>query len=322
MSKTQKPTLAVGIDFGGTAVKIGLVDSTGHVREQHAVETASIIAQPVWLDVMTARVRQFQKDHGPILGVGVGVPGFTDFKRGFIFRLTNVPGWKSVHLAEALRRRLKMPAFVDNDVNAMAVGECAFGAGRAYRHAVLATLGTGVGGGVVIDGRLYRGAFSMAGEIGHIPIYKDGLISPEGRGGLELYVGNRRIVEYTLARLKTAPPSLIQTLAEAQNAPITPKIIAAAARQGDQLALEIFDYVADCLATAFAGITYVLQPEVFIVGGGVAQSGRVLFTPLRRHLKQRLSPFFAARVRVIPASLGEQAGMIGCAALVFQNAHE
>lgn len=310
---------AIGIDFGGTAVKAGLVAETGRVLDKIQIATAEVRSHKAWLDFVGKCLGRFKTGGRRPAGIGVGVPGFTDFKRGFIYNLTNVPGWTRVPLAGMIRKHFGLPAFVDNDVNAMALGECAYGAGRRYRQAVFATLGTGVGGAVVIDGRLYRGAWSMAGEIGHMSINRHGRRTPEGRGGLETYVGNKRLVDAARRALRAGRTSLIRGMVNGKLTQITPKTIAQAARRGDPLALDIFDNMADCLATAFASVTYLLQPEVIIVGGGVAQSGRVLFDPLRRHLQERLNPFFAERIRVIPAVLGEDAGVIGCAALVFQG---
>lgn len=322
--KTGRHRLAIGIDFGGTAVKAGLVDETGAVLDRVQAPTADIRAHDpasggvnAWLDFVEQCLRRFGAGRR-LAGIGVGVPGFVDFKRGYIYNLTNVPGWARVPLAAMLRKRFGLSAFVDNDANAFALGECTYGAGRRYRQAVFATLGTGVGGAVVIDGHLYRGAYSMAGEIGHISINLHGRRTPEGRGGLETYVGNTRIVAAAARALRAGRRSLIRRLVYNDLTQITPKTMALAARRGDELACEIFDAMADCLATAFASVTYLLQPEVFIVGGGVAQSGRVLFDPLRRHLRERLHPFFAERIRVIPAVLDADAGMIGCAALAFQ----
>ncbi len=316
--KSNKQRLAVGIDFGGTGVKMGLVEETGVIRDRYEFSTATAGTRPAWMEQVQAGLDRFCRRGRRLSGIGVGVPGFTDFKRGFIYNLTNVPGWNSVYLARMLQKRFDLPAFVDNDVNAMAIGECAYGAGRGHRQAVFATLGTGVGGGVVIDGQLYRGAYSMAGEIGHISIRMNGHKTRQGRGGMETYVGNHQITAYAVRALRTGRRSLIRTLVNNHLEKITPKIIAQAATRKDPLALEIFDFVADCIATAFASITYILQPEVIIVGGGVARSGRVLFDPLRRHLRERLSPYFAERIKVIPAKLGNRAGIIGCAALVFQ----
>ncbi len=310
--------MAIGIDFGGTAVKAGLVDDTGVVLDRVQAATADVCERRVWLDFVGRCLHRFGVGRRRAVGIGVGVPGFVDFKRGYIYNLTNVPGWTRVPLAGMLRKRFGLNAFVDNDVNAMALGECKYGAGRRFSQAVFVTLGTGVGGAVVIDGRLYRGAYSMAGEIGHMSINLHGRRTPEGRGGLETYAGNTRIVAAAIRALRAGRCSLLCDLVKNDLNSLTPKTIALAARRGDTLAREIFNTMADCLATAFASVTYLLQPEVIIVGGGVAQSGRVLFDPLRRHLRDRLHPFFAERIRVIPALLGEDAGLIGCAALVFQ----
>ena len=320
--------MAIGIDFGGTAVKAGLVDETGAVLDRVQAATADIQAHSAWLDFVGQCLRRFGIGRRRPAGIGVGVPGFVDFKRGYIYNLTNVSGWTRVPLAGMLRKRFGLNAFVDNDVNAMALGECTYGAGRRFSQAVFATLGTGVGGAVVIDGHLYRGAYSMAGEIGHMSINLHGRRTPEGRGGLETYVGNKRLVATATRALRATNASghlagrrsLIRKLVKNDLTQITPKIIALAAQRGDPLAREIFDTMADCLATAFASVAYLLQPEVIIVGGGVAQSGHILFDPLRRHLRERLHPFFAERIRVIPAVLGADAGLIGCAALVFQAA--
>ena len=317
--KFHKHCTAIGIDFGGTAVKAGLVNESGKVLDRLQAATADICARSVWLDFVGQCLRRFKDGRRRPAGIGVGVPGFVDFKRGYIYNLTNVPGWTRVPLAGMIRKRFGLTAFVDNDVNAMALGECAYGAGRRYRQAVFATLGTGVGGAVVIDGRLYRGAYSMAGEIGHMSINQYGRRTPEGRGGLETYVGNKRLVATAARALRAGRRSLLRDLVKNDLKCLTPKIIALAAQRGDPLAREIFDTMADCLATTFASVTYLLQPEVIIVGGGVAQSGSILFDPLRCHLKERLHPFFAERIRVIPAVLGADAGLIGCAALVFQG---
>ncbi|MFA5043478.1 MAG: ROK family protein [Kiritimatiellia bacterium] len=318
--KPHRQRTAIGIDFGGTTVKAGLVDETGAVLDRVQAATADICARPAWLDFVGQCLRRFGTGRRRPAGIGVGVPGFVDFKRGFIYNLTNVPGWTRVPLAGMIKKRFGLNVFVDNDVNAFALGECVYGAGRRFSQAVFATLGTGVGGAVVIDGRLYRGAYSMAGEIGHMSIDLHGRRTPEGRGGLETYVGNTRLVAAAARALRAGRRSLLRSLVNNDMRRLTPEIMARAARRGDPLALDIFDTMADCLATTFASVTYLLQPEVIIVGGGVAQSGRVLFEPLRRHLRERLHPFFAERIRVIPAVLGADAGLVGCAALVFQAA--
>ena len=313
---------AVGVDFGGTFIKMAVVSERGEIKARTRINTAEAATPELWLKAVARGVDQLVAEarltgSRDLRGVGVGVPGFVDYGRGFVFVLPNVPGWTKVPLAPRLEDLLGLHVRVDNDVNAMAIGECTFGAGRAYQHAVFVTLGTGVGGGLLIDNKLYRGAFSMAGEIGHISIEKEGVQSPQGKGGLEQYIGNRRIVEYALSLVDGGRPSAMLDLVGGDRTRLNPDVINKAAAAGDRLALDVFDYVADCLATAFASITYLIQPQAFIVGGGVALSGPVLFEQLRRHLAARLNPFFAERIEVKQAELGNDAGVIGSAKLVL-----
>jgi glucokinase len=321
--KEGKVRHAVGIDFGGTFIKMALVSERGEVKARAKIPTSEAASQEAWLNAVAAGLDQLRgkKSGGSdeLAGIGVGVPGFVDFERGFIYDLANVPGWTGVHLAPMLEERFKLHVRVDNDVNAMAVGECTFGAGRTYQHAVFVTLGTGVGGGLLINNRLYRGAYSMAGEIGHMSIRMDGIKSPQGRGGLEQYVGNRRVVERAVQMIQQGRKSTVADLVQGDLSAVTMEIISRAAKQGDELALEIFDFMTDCIAAAFASVAYLIQPQAFIVGGGVAQSGDILFEPLRRHLTERLSPVFAERVEVKPALLGNDAGVIGAAANVMME---
>lgn len=312
---------AIGIDFGGTNVKLALVDEEGRIRARSRFATGQASSQAAWLDEVERQVRQLCAAGGvsrrSLAGIGVGVPGFVDFERGFIHDLTNVPGWTGVRLRDLLQERFGLPARVDNDVNAMAMGESTFGVGRAYQHAVFLTLGTGVGGAILINNKLYRGARHMAGEIGHVSIDMNGIRSPQGRGGLEQYIGNRRIVERTVRALKRGRKSVIRNLVKNNLDAVTPEAIARAAARGDRLGLEVFDFVADCLATALASITYLIQPQVFIIGGGVALSGSILLDPLRAHLNERLSPFFARHIEVKLSQLGNDAGVIGAAVLTL-----
>lgn len=312
---------AIGIDFGGTSVKLGRILADGSIAARASFPTGGMPVD-AWLDAVEAAVAPLLDPAAPPAGIGVGVPGFVDFGTGFVHDLANVPGWKGVPLAERLRSRFPHAArvVIENDVNAMAAGECAIGAGASYKHAVFVTLGTGVGGAILVDGRLYRGAHSMAGEIGHVSIDRHGPRSSTGFGGVEQYVGNRRIVEHALALLDApdAPPSAILSCAGGDRARLTPRDICRAAEDGDALALRVFDDVADCLATMLASVAYVLQPEAFIIGGGVSNAGEILFAPLRRHLDERLSPIFAQRLALRPAALGADAGLIGCGMLALR----
>lgn len=313
---TKETRHAIGVDFGGTSVKIGLVDDKGNILKDKRIITAEIKERDEWLDAVCAAINELKGDVA-ITGIGVGVPGFVDHERGYIYDLANVPGWSGVPLADLIKDRMNVPVFVDNDVNAMAIGECTFGAGRTYPHTVFVTLGTGVGGAIMINNQLYRGAHSMAGEIGHISIDKDGIESPQGKGGLEQYVGNRRIVERALAELEKGRSSVLDEIVGGDRSKITPKEIKEGAVKGDELCLEVLHFVTACIATAFASISYMIQPQAFIVGGGVAQEADQLFEMMRAELKSRLSPYFHERVEIKPAELSSSAGIIGCATMAL-----
>lgn len=310
---------AVGIDFGGTSIKMALVSEKGEIKARTKISTKEAATQDLWIEAVGRGLDQLKVKKESLSGIGVGVPGFVDFERGFIYDLANVPGWTGVLLAPRLEEKFGVRVRVDNDVNAMAVGECTFGVGHVYQHAVFVTLGTGVGGALLINNRLYRGAHSMAGEIGHISIRMDGVKSPQGRGGLEQYVGNRRIVERAVQLLGQGRKSCLKDMVHGDLAQLTPEIISQAAKHGDELAIEIFDFVAECLATAFSSVAYLIQPQAIIIGGGVAQSGPVLFEPLRRHLGERLSPIFFERLEIKTAELGNDAGVIGAATLAMME---
>lgn len=318
--KDSEMRFAIGVDFGGTSVKLALVNERGQIKGRRKFITKDVKGHSGWLERVAAEVADLQAKEGAgraIAGVGVGVPGFVDYERGFIYDLPNVPGWTGVHLGTMMEERLKVRARIDNDVNAMALGECTFGAGRTYQNAVFVTLGTGVGGGLLINNKLYRGAHSMAGEIGHVTIDMNGIRSPTGFGGVEQYVGNRRIVERMEKAIDAGRPTILLDLVKGDRSQLSPKVLKEAADQGDALALEILDFVTDCLAAAFASITYVLQPQAFIVGGGVAEEAKLLFQLLRKNLDKRLSPHFAKLIEVKPAELSSDAGVIGCATLAL-----
>jgi glucokinase len=319
MNEVVAERFALGVDFGGTTIKMGLVNGSGELLERRKIDTSKADTPESWLDAVDRGVDALAKvaglARGDLAGMGVGIPGFIDFQRGHIFTLPNVPGWDDVHFVRMAEDRLGMRVFADNDVNVMALGECTFGAGRLYRHAVFMTLGTGVGGALLLDGRLYRGGHSLAGEIGHMSIDMNGTVSPTGRGVLESYIGNRRLVERAVKAMEEgASSSLRERVGEAYEG-LTVKMIAEEAARGDELSCEIFDFAATCLATACSSLAYILQPQAFIVGGGVSRSGEALFGPLRKHLKERLSPVFLDRLEIKRAKLGNQAGMIGAACL-------
>ena len=251
-----------------------------------------------------------------MIGAGMGVPGVVDFGRGRVPCLTNVPGWKNVPVRRIMRSLLRLPVFVDNDVNVMALGELAHGAGKGCKDLICLTLGTGVGGAIITDGKLYRGADYAAGEIGHIPINETGpRCNCGGKGCLEAYGGNRRLLTDARRRLKRHKGSIIRKPADGRSS-ITLEIIAAAARKGDALSLSLWRGAGTRIGIALVGVVNVYNPERIVIGGGVAEAGEALFGPIRDTIRQRAMKVQAHSVKVMKAVMGADAGLIGAGELV------
>ncbi len=313
---------AIGIDFGGTYVKLALVDRKGRLRHRANLATSDYKTKEALLDAVVFEIsgiliksRLGLKD---LLGVGIGVPGVVEFEKGLIYNLTNVPGWKNVPLKKILESKLKIPVLVDNDVNLMALGECRFGAGKDARDLICITLGTGVGAGLIIDGRLYRGASSAAGEVGHMPLKEKGFKCGCGSNGcLERYVGNRSVVEEIKKLIRSGRPTLIKDLVKKDLSLITPEIVSKAAQKGDRLAIDLWRTIGTRIGITLSGVVNLLNPEKVIIGGGMANAGEVLFKSIRQTVDERALPIASAAVKIVKAKLGKDAGIIGAAALFF-----
>ncbi len=313
----NKPFL-IGVDLGGTNLKTGLVNMDGNILKKVVTDTGG--GKDVVLEQIVNSIKNIisnsGKDKSEITGIGIGTPGLVDSEKGIIRGLTNIEGFENVHMKEYVECALDIPTSVDNDVNVMAYGELKCGAGKNAMNIVCLTLGTGVGGGIIIDGEIYRGSSLSAGEIGHIPVNING---PKcicgGRACLESYIGRDRIIKRTIEKLTQRKESIIPKLVEGDLEKITPKIIYEAAAAGDMLAIEIWRETAQYLATALAGIINVLNPELIVIGGGVANAGKYLFDPLRDMIKKRVFPFLAEKTKIVRAQLGEEAGIIGSAML-------
>ena len=316
---------AIAVDIGGTSAKVGLVDSWGRVVAAHTVptggqSTASAFVQTA-SEIIRALRRQALRSGRSIAGVGVGVPGLVDVERGIVRTLVNLPRWRNTPLRSWMARSIRLPTLVENDVNAMTWGEYCWGAGRGAKSLFCMTLGTGVGGGIVLDGWLYRGATSSAGEIGHVPLGIRGPRCPcGGEACLERYVGNRAILAMARQRLRTAEGrrSLLHQIIQKHARRLTPPLIDHAAIQGDRLSRRIWQEVAEMIGVALTGVVNVLNPERIVIGGGIAKAGALLFPTIRATVRARAMRG-PSQVRIVPARHGEQAGLVGAAALVLQK---
>jgi glucokinase len=306
--------LAIGVDIGGTSVKIGVV-YRGNVIEQAApFPTQDFDGPDPLIEMVVEIIDELRSRHRGVAGVGVGVPGFVDFENGVVHNLTNVRGWENCRLKAILTEKLKLPVVVDNDANCMTYAEWKRGAGRGLNHLVAITLGTGVGGGVVANGGLLRGARFAAGEVGQMSIdWKGRTGRYNNSGALEEYIGNNEIAELAQEAYREAGQ-------ERSIEDCSPAQLSRAAHTGDKIALELWDLIGAKLGSAVMNCCWLLNPQAVIIGGGVAKAGDLLFSPLTAHLYSQLSGPFKEHLMVLPARFGNEAGMIGAAALSLEAA--
>ncbi len=323
---------AIGIDIGGTNIKLGLVDEKGKVllrgtfltkyirnnsssRPYTRSEFLSKLVTHVEILRIEARTRKLT-----LAGVGIGAPGPINVERGFVYFFPNIPGWINTPLKSILESKLKMPVFVDNDANAMALGEFYFGAGRGAKSMIALTLGTGVGGGLVIDGKLFHGQSFSAAELGHMSVDPNGPRCACGnRGCIETFVGNSYFVKEVRASLEAGQKSLLNRWIKKEGKALSPKLVQEAARAGDVYSRAQWKKTGGRLGTFLAGLVNILNPERIVVGGGIAMGGDLVLAPVRAALKKKAFPIASRFVKVVPAVLGNDAGLVGAAALAFSK---
>ncbi|MBI3084011.1 MAG: ROK family protein [Candidatus Omnitrophica bacterium] len=313
----------VGVDFGGTNVKVGLVSRTGRVARARVLPSKKLSEPSAFVEGVSATVTSLARAVGiapsQLRGVCVGAAGPVDAERGLVHFLVNVPGWREVPLAERLQRRLRCRCLVENDVNLFALGEWRFGAGQRARQLVCLTLGTGVGGGLLFDGELYRGASGAAGELGHMAIDPRGRRCGCGaRGCLEAQVGTAAILSLGRRAIRRGAGPL-RTLARQANGRLTPALIAQAARQGDPAAREIWMEVGRSLGVGLANVINLLNPDRVVIGGGVSKAWGLFSPTLIETVRAQAMGISAGAARIVRARLGDRAGIVGAAVLVWQE---
>jgi glucokinase len=298
----MKSEFYIGIDIGGTNIKSALVRD-GKIIKRTKVQTnadqgpVSIIAQ------IKSVLKNFTE---PVARIGIGIAGIIDSRKGIVRYSPNLAGWTDVKLAQILKRELEVPVKILNDVNAICLGEWKFGAGKGYNNIFLFTLGTGVGGAAVCEGKLLFGANGFAGEFGHSVIKYDGKKCTCGQfGHLEGYVGARYIVERTKRRMRKQKSTL------RKYKKITPRIIAQEAKRGEAVSKAIFAEIGFYIGIGLSNIISLFDPEVIIISGGVARAGNILFDSIRKTADQRIMGAQYRDFKIIPGKLGDDAGILG-----------
>lgn len=308
--------VVIGVDLGGTNLRSALLKQTGELLDKdqeatHALEGCKRVLARI-ADTIKRQQRQAADRGLTVAAVGVGAPGVIHLDTGIVVKSPNFPDWNNLPLKEELEKALGIPVFIENDANAAALGEQWQGAGQGINSMILLTLGTGVGGGIVLNNRIWQGADGMAGELGHMTLIPEGRPCGCGnRGCLEMYASSRGIVQsYCETRNRTAIlPS---------NA-LTSEQVYQAARSGDQAALAVMQDMGRMLGIGIANLINIFNPEMIVLGGGVKDAWELFIGATRGEVMKRAFRVPAERTKIVPSLLGGDAGMIGAAAVAFQN---
>ncbi|CAN2237642.1 NagC Transcriptional regulator/sugar kinase [Candidatus Planktophila vernalis] len=310
-------SLTIGIDVGGTKVLGGVVDEAGKVlttaRKDTPRQGGSALTQTI-ADVAKELLQQHS-----VASVGVSAAGFVSSDRKTMLATPNIADWNGVDLDNQLTKLIGLPVVIENDANAAAWGEAKFGAGKNQDHMMMLTVGTGIGGGIVVNGALYRGAFGIAAEFGHMRVVPEGHICGCGaRGCFEQYASGNALLRHAREAINASPEVARNLLSRGDGtvAGLTGQAITDAARDGDPVALAAFNTTGQWLGAGIASLAVLLDPACVVIGGGVIDAGEILLKPTRESLERNM-PFAGKHPypQIIAAQLGNEAGLVGVADL-------
>ena len=314
----------IGIDVGGMSIKAGVADINGNVLHKTTIVTRGNYDAEYTIsnDIHKLIVKLLDEANIPeekIAAVGIGQAGSIDSERGIINYWNNIP-MKNVHVVEELKKWHKMPVFIDNDANVAALGECVFGAAKGLRNVMLVTLGTGVGSGIIIDGKIYRGEYGAGAEAGHMRIVMNGEpCTCGGRGCWEAYASVSALIRQTKAAMEKHPESMMCSLA-AETGEVNGITSFKAARAGDKAALEVVARYIEYVGTGLISLQNIFRPQIFLIGGGISKEGEFLTAPLEKFVHDGMfDKETGDPVKIRPAALHNDAGILGAAALAIES---
>jgi glucokinase len=316
----QKPEFVFAADLGGTHLRVATINRSGKIscRQMQATPQAEKPNEIVraLVNAVNGCEHTTAEQGGVISAVSVVVPGTVNVADGVVVKAPNVPCLDGFRLAAALESELEWPVILENDANAAAIGELWRGAGQGYRTLICVTLGTGVGGGIILDGKLWRGVDGSAGEIGHIGVDPFGGVpcTCGSRGCLEVYASATAIVRMTREARPRYPNSMLHNTDELTSAKVYEAGIA-----GDELAIEVFRRMGVYLGIGLASLINVLNPEIVVIGGGLSNGWALFEKHMHQQVIERAFPIPARRVRIVRAECGDDAGLLGAARLALDN---
>ena len=314
MHNLSKNSFFIGIDLGGTKISTGIVDTSGKILAKTKLPTQAQKGPEFVIDQIVKSInlviKKSRLNRHQISGIGIGSPGPLDTEKGIVHFAPNLPGWKEIPLKNKLESKTGFSVFVDNDANLAALGESWIGAGKGSKNLICITLGTGVGGGLILNGEIYHGSEDSAGEIGHITVEPSGPKCNCGNNGcLEAYSSATGIVNRTKEAIKSGEKTSLKE-------PITSKKVYLEALKGDKLSKRIMKQAGVYLGIALSNVANLLNLDMAIIAGNVAEAGEIIFEPARKEIKKR-AIYPANKIKVVPAKLGTDAGVIGSARLVM-----
>lgn len=319
--------LAVGIDLGGTMIKAGLVRRGKGLVHQDQLETGAENGPEFVLGRIRDGIKMMIGAAGEtgVCGIGIGIPGTVNMDRTTVYLPANLPEWTEVNLTDVIGALLdeKYPIIVENDANVAAFGSYFYGAGQPFDSFIMITLGTGVGGGIVYQGKVFRGTTGGAAEIGHMSIDTNGPFDRAGvAGSIESYIGQRFFSHHARMKLLSKEDSILQEMAGPDLENLDPKMLYDAACQGYQPAIDFFAWAGHKLGWALSSCVTLLDIRKIVVGGGVSAAGDYILDPARQALTDSLMPAMHDGIEIVRETLGNEAGMLGAAHLAFEYIDE
>lgn len=328
MSEVRKKELPVlAVDLGGTKIIVALISNRGEILASESCPTLADEGPGSVIKRIFAAIDHLLTlkniSSSQLNSISIAAAGGIDMEKGIITISPNLPGWTNISLRSIVEKKYKTNVFLLNDANAAALGEHRFGAGKGANNLIYITVSTGIGGGIIIDGRLYSGASGGAGEVGHMTIDANGPVCNCGNIGCwETLASGTALAKEVIRRINAGEKSLLTEMVEGKIENITAKEVSLAAQNGDRLASEVVARVVNYLGTGMVNLVNILNPEIIIVGGGMSKMGGLLFDPLRQIVRERAFKLSAQAVRIVPAQLGDDAGVIGAAVFAFQQVQE
>ena len=315
----MREKMIVGVDLGGTKIDAVLADARGKIAARELVETRASEGPDAVIARIVAAIKKVSAD-SKVAGVGIGAAGVFDIKTGVVTFSPNMPGWNHIPFRDIVQREVGIATFVDNDATVAALGEYKFGAAKGIDHFICVTVGTGIGGGIVTNGEIYRGISGSAGEIGHMTIDINGPRCGCGNNGCwEAFASGTALEREAAAKMRAGARTTIPRFAKEGSGRISAKSIYLAAQDGDSLAQELIARLGFYLGVGLANLVNVFNPQLIVMSGGVARMGDMILEPARKTVRERAFQISAKAARVEVSPLGYDAGPLGAVALALNE---